>query len=125
MSEMKMKQGGPQGTKDGENEGPPPYFEGDKAWSKEREAKWNAMFTELGGDRWADKEHDKETLGDLRTLIEETVAAIKDNPDTVAGKTLIEQSKLLQMMVWHWYQATTEQRGAERARLGLDKGQES
>ena len=108
MAEMKM--GMPQ--RNDKNEGPPPYYEGDKGWSKEREQREDEIVKAMDQDNFAEpkREHSKETLDALRTLIEETENAIRNNPETQGGMTWIEQSKLVQGLLYSWYQATKDRK---------------
>src|SRR3989344_4844318 len=106
MAEMKI--GMPQNND--KREGPPPYYEGDKGWSKEREKRRDEIWKIVNRDRWAHREHTKETLDTLRALIEECETAIRSNPDAKEAKTLIEQSKLIQGLLYDWYRATKDRK---------------
>ena len=91
-----------------ERDVPPPRYANDKGWSKERAKKEEEIGIIVDQDRSAKREHSKETLDSLRSLIEETAEAIRNNPETNAGMTWIEQSTLVQGLLYEWYLATKD-----------------
>src|SRR4029077_15152392 len=91
-------------------EAPPPYYEGDKGWSKERETRRDEITRAMDQAMSAGQENTKETLDALRALIDETEDATRNNLETQAGMTWIEQSKLVQGLLYNWYRATKDRK---------------
>jgi hypothetical protein len=92
------------------NEVPPPYYEGDKGWSKEREKREDEI-TKVLDQVISFKTMEKvpeETLNALRSLIDETEDAIRKDPETHAGVTWLEQSRFVQGLLYDWYRATKD-----------------
>jgi hypothetical protein len=89
----------------------PPLYEGDKGWSHDRERRFNKIGESIDEDNQSEpkREHSKETLAALRALIEETEEAIRSNPETVPGRTVMDQSVLLQELLYKWFAATKDQ----------------
>lgn len=87
---------------------PPPYYMGDMGWSKDREERKDKLYRIMDDDQYADppRHHAKETLAALRSLIEETEDAVRNNPKTQGGMTWLEQSKFVQGLLYTWYCAT-------------------
>jgi hypothetical protein len=97
-----------QPTGNSDNEAPPPYYAGDKGWNKERQKRHDEIFQVMLQDDFAKREHDKGTLDALRTLIEETEAAVQKNPDIPAGDIWTNYSRLGQNLHCMWYLATKD-----------------
>ena len=90
---------------------PTPQYAGDRGWSWDREQRNNVITEAMDQDMlWAKprRELNGETLSALKALIEETEAAVRNNLETRAGMTWIEQSRLVQGLLYSWYRATKD-----------------
>lgn len=90
---------------------PPPLYVGDRGWSMERERREDEIYKVLDANQYAEppRQASKETLAALRALIDETEDAVRNNPETRAGMTWIEQSKFYQGLVHTWFVVTKDQ----------------
>ena len=93
------------------DENPPPLYVGDRGWSMDRVWREDEIYEGLNADMYAEppRQASKETLTALSALIEETEEATRNNPETRAGMTWIEQSKFYQGLVTTWFRVTKNQ----------------
>jgi hypothetical protein len=89
---------------------PTPQYAGDRGWSLDREKRYDQICDTIDQNKWASPPRvaSKELLDELRALINETEEATRANPESHAGMTWMEQSKLAQGLHYTWYCLTKD-----------------
>ena len=87
---------------DSENE-PPPLYQGDKAWTKERETRASKIWDSLDKDG-----SNNVALKELRDLIVECQNAVRAHPDGNAHMDVIDDSKLLGLLLGTFFKAVRD-----------------